>query len=129
MKITSLLVGCCLLCVLTGCHKSQPNKPQTNEVIGAAEATIKSISLASITEKYPDVSSSDLVFHDLRIGTMPDGKKEDISVTYDLPASAKTTTEGKVVSTITKTIIVGMILSGTPNNVYESTRTINYSKP
>ena len=121
MKITPLLIGVCLLPVLTGCHK-----PQASEVIGAAEATIKTTALASIVAKYPDVGSSDLKFSDLSIRAMPNGK-EEVFVTYDLPASAKTTTEGKKATTTTKTIGVGMSLSGTVQNVYESTRADTYN--
>ena len=121
MKITLILIAVCLLTVLTGCHK-----PQTGEVIGAAEADIKTAALASIVAKFPDVSSSDLKFSDLRIRAMPNGKDE-VFVNYDLPASARTTTEGRKTTTTTKAISVGMSLSGKIENVYESTRADTYN--
>ena len=121
MKIIPLLIGVCLLPVLTGCHK-----PQTSELIGAAEAAIKPIALASIIAKYPDVSSSDLKFSDLSIRVSPDGK-EEIFVSFDLPASAKTTTEGKKATTTTKTFGVGMSVSGAIRNVYESSKAETYN--
>jgi len=121
MKIIPPLIGVCLLSILTGCHK-----PQAGEVIGAAEATIKTTALASITAKYPDLSSSDLKFSELSIQAMPNGK-EEVIVTYDLPASAKTTTEGKKTTTTTKTIGVAMSLSGNVETVYESTKSMTYN--
>ena len=96
MKIAPLLIGACLLSVLDGCHK-----PQASETIRAAEATIKATALASITAKHSEVSSADLKFSDLRIRALPDGK-EEIFVTYELPATAKTTTEGKKATTTTR---------------------------
>jgi hypothetical protein len=121
MKITSLVIGACLVSVLTGCHK-----PQASDVIGAAEATIKTAALASITAKYPSVSSSELKFSEMSIRTMPNGQ-EEVFVTYDLPASAKTTTEGKKATTTTKTIGVRMSPSGKVGMVYESTRDETYN--
>ena len=118
MKITSLLIGVCLLPVLTGCHK-----PQTSEVIGATEAAIKTTALASVTAKYPDLSSSDLKFVDLNIRAMPNGQ-EGIFVTYDVLATAKTMTEGNKTKTTTQTINVAMLLSGKVGAVYENTRTL-----
>jgi hypothetical protein len=116
MKIITPLIGVCLLSVLTGCHK-----PQASDVIGAAEATVKTTALASITAKYPDVGSSELKFNEMSIQTMPDGK-EEIFVTYALPASAKTSTEGKKATTTTKTIGVRMSPSGKVTLVYKSSR-------
>lgn len=81
--------------VLTGCQKP-------SDVIGRAETTIKSAALAGITAKYPDVSSSALKFSELRFRALPDGK-EEIFVTYKLPASAKITIEGKKETDTTKT--------------------------
>src|SRR5450759_4184359 len=104
MKIAPLLIGACLLSVMTGCHKP-------SDVIGAAEATIKTTALASITAKYPSVGSSELKFSEMSIRTMPDGK-EVIFVTYIIPASATTSTEGKKATTTTKTIGVRMLPSG-----------------
>ena len=116
MKITTPLIGVCLLSILTGCHK-----PQASDLIGAAEATVKATALASITAKYPDVSSSDLKFSDMSIQTLRDGN-EEVFVTYDIPASAKTTTEGKKATTTTKTIGVRMSPSGKVGLVYESSK-------
>jgi hypothetical protein len=121
MKIAPLLIGACLLSVLTGCHK-----PQASETIRAAEATIKATALASITAKHSEVSSADLKFSDLRIRALPDGK-EEIFVTYELPATAKTTTEGKKATTTTKTFGVGMSVSGAVQNVYESSIAETYN--
>jgi hypothetical protein len=121
MKITTLLIGACLLSVLTGCHK-----PQAGEAIGAAEAIVKTTALAAITEKYPDLSSSDLKFSDLSIRAMPNGK-EEVVVAYDIPASSQTTTEGKKATTTTKTIGVAMSLSGKVETVYESTKSETYN--
>ena len=122
MKITQLLIGVCLLLVLTGCHK-----PQTSEVIGAAEAIVETTALAAITAKHPDLSSSDLKFSDLSIRTMRDGKKK-IVVSYDIPASAQTTTNGKKTTTTQKTIGVAMSLSGNVESVYESTKSDTYNE-
>jgi len=113
MKIAQLLVGACLLSVLTGCHK-----PQTNEVIGAAETTIKTTALASITAKYPDVGSSELKFSDIMIQTTPNGE-DMVNVTYELPGSAATNTEGNRITITMQTIGVEMSLSGKVENVYK----------
>jgi hypothetical protein len=121
MKITSLLIGVCLLPVLAGCHKPQPS-----EVIGAAESTIKTTALAAIAAKHAELSSSDLKFSDLSIQAMPNGK-EEVVVSYDIPASAQTTTEGKKTTTTTKTIGVAMSLSGKVETVYESTKSDTYN--
>jgi hypothetical protein len=121
MKITQLLIGVCLLPVLTGCHK-----PQAGEVIGAAEATVKTTALAAITAKHPDLSSSDLKFSDLSIRAMSKGK-EEVVVSYDIPASAQTTTEGKKTTITKKTIGVAMSLSGKVESVYESTKSDTYN--
>ena len=51
---------------MTGCHKP-------SDVIGSAEAAIKTTALTSITAKYPDVGSSELKFSQLTIRTKPDG--------------------------------------------------------
>jgi len=101
---------------MTGCHT-----PQTGDIIGTAEATIKAAALASITAKYPSMGSSDLKFNELCIGVTPGGN-EGIDVSYDVPASAKTTTEGKKTTTTTKVIGVFMSLSGEVESVYENTR-------
>ncbi|HZF02628.1 MAG TPA: hypothetical protein VE344_12135 [Methylomirabilota bacterium] len=107
MKIIISLIGVFLLSVLTGCHK-----PQASEIIGAAEATIKTTALAAITAKHPEVSSSDLKFASLDISVMPNGN-EEIYVTYDVLASGKMTTE---------TLHVGMSLSGKIEQVYKGSR-------
>jgi hypothetical protein len=114
MKITPLLIGACLLFIMTGCHKP-------SDVIGAAEAAIKTTALTSITAKYPDVGSSELKFSQLTIRTKPDGT-EAIYVIYSLPASATTSTEGKKATTTTKTISVSMSQSGKVESVSESTQ-------
>jgi hypothetical protein len=119
MKITPLLIGACLVLVMTGCQKS-------SDVIGRAETTIKSAALAAITAKYPDVSSSELKFSDMSIRAMPNGQ-EDVFVTYALPASAKTTTEGKKATTTTDTIGVRMSPSGKVEMVYKSTTADTYN--
>jgi len=119
MKITPLLIGACLVSIVTGCHKP-------NDVIGRAEATIKTTALASITAKYPDVSSSELKFSEMSIRALPNGH-EEVFVTYELPASAKTATEGKKATTTTKTIDVSMSPSGTVEMVYESTNEDTYN--
>jgi hypothetical protein len=114
MKIAPLLIGVCLLSVVTGCHK-------TSDVVGAAEAAIKTTALTSITAKYPDLVSSELKFSQLTIRTRPDGT-EAIYVFYSLPASATTSTEGKKATTTTKMISVSMSQSGKVENVSESTQ-------
>jgi hypothetical protein len=114
MKIAPLLIGACLLSVITGCHKP-------SDVIGAAEAALKTTALASITAKYPSVGSSELKFSQLSIRTRPDGT-EVIYVIYSLPASATTTTEGEKATTTTKTIGVRMSQSGKVETISESTQ-------
>jgi len=115
MKFTLLLIGACLLSVMTGCHKP-------SDVVGRAEATIKTTALASIAAKHPDVSSSEWKFIGIQIHTMPNGQ-EDIFVDYYLPASATTTTDGKYRTTATKGIGVRMSPSVKVENVYEFTNT------
>ena len=112
MKITRLVIGACLLSVLTGCHKPA-------QTIGSAEAFIKATALAAITAKHPDVSPADLKFSDLRLRALPDGK-EEIFVSYKLPASAKSTIVGKTETDTMKTYGVGMSVSGAVQNVFES---------
>jgi hypothetical protein len=119
MKYTPQLIGACLMLVLTGCQKP-------SDVIGKAEATIKSAALASIAAKYPDMSSSELKFSQMIIRKTPNGQ-EEIFVTYDLPSSAKTTTEGKKTTTTTKTVGVRVSLSGKAESVYESTSSETYN--
>jgi hypothetical protein len=119
MKNAPLLIGACLLSVMTGCHKP-------SDVIGAAEAAIKSTAFASITAKYPSMGSSELKFSEIRIGTRPDGK-EVIFVVYIIPASATTSTEGKKATTTTKTIGVTMSQSGKVETVYETTQQDTYN--
>jgi hypothetical protein len=104
---------------MTGCHKP-------SDVIGAAEATIKTTALTSITAKYPSVGLSELKFSQLTIRTKPDGT-EAIYVIYSLPASATTSTEGKKATTTTKTISVSMSQSGKVEGVFESTRSETYN--
>jgi hypothetical protein len=116
MKITPQLIAVCLLPVLAGCHK-----PQASEEIGAAEATFKTTALTSISAKYPDVGSSELRFSQMSILAMPDDK-ELIYVTYIIPASSTTSTEGKKTTTTTKTIDVRMSSSGKVESVSESTQ-------
>jgi len=111
----------CLVSVLPGCHK-----PQTGEVIGAAEAIIKAKALASISAKHPEIGSSDLKFSDLRIEAVPNDS-ERVLVVYSIPASAKTTTEGTKATTITRTIDVRMSLSGEVENVSDGTRSDVYN--
>ena len=126
MKITSHLIGACLVSVLIGCHK-----PQANDVVGTAEATIKATAVASITAKYPSVSSSELKFSEIRITTTPQGT-EDIVVIYELPESATTGTDAqgaKTPTTITKSIIVRMSPSAKVEAVTESTIKRTYSLP
>jgi hypothetical protein len=115
MKITSLLIGACLVSVLTGCHK-----PQASDAIGAAEATIKATALASITAKYPDVGSSALKFHHMVIGATPNGE-DMIYVTYTIPASATTNVQGDKITITMKTMGVEMSLSGKVESVYKGT--------
>jgi hypothetical protein len=114
MKITLLLIGACLLPVLTGCHK-----PQSKEIIGAAEAAIRTTALASITAKYPDVGSSELKFRDIMIRPTPIGQ-DMVYVTYTIPASATTNTQGSRVTVTTQTIGVEMSLSRKVRNVSKS---------
>jgi len=125
MKTTSLLIGACLS-VLTGCHK-----PQASDVVGAAEATIKATAVASITAKYPSVSSSELKFSEIRITTTPQGT-EDIAVIYEIPDSPTTGTDAqgaKTPTTITKTVIVRMSPSAKVEALNESTIRRTYSLP
>ena len=119
MKITPLLIGACLVLVATGCQKS-------GDVIGRAETTIKSAALAAIAAKYPDVSSSELKFSEMSIQAQPNGQ-EVVFVAYKLPASAKTTTEGKKATTTTDTIGVRMSPSGKVEMVYKSTSSETYN--
>ena len=121
MKIIQLLIGVCLLPVLAGCHK-----PQAGGVIGEAEATIKTTALAAITAKHPDLSLSDLKFSDLSIRAMPNGK-EEVVVSYDIPASAQTTTKDNQTTITKKTIGVAMSLSGKVESVYESRKSDTYN--
>ena len=116
MKFTPLLIGVCLLSVTTGCQKP-------SDIVGRAEATIKTTALASITAKNPDLSSSELKFSGIQIHMMPNGQ-EDIFVDYDLPASSTTTTDSKYSTTSMKAIGVRMSPSGTVENVYEFTNTV-----
>jgi hypothetical protein len=116
MKITSLLIGVCLLSFLTGCHK-----PQVGEEIGAAEGDLKATALSSIIAKHPDLSLSDLKFSDIKIWALPDGK-EQVIVVYAIPASATTRTEGTRNIVTTKVIGVLFSLSGKVENIQESTR-------
>jgi hypothetical protein len=104
---------------MTGCHKP-------SDVIGAAEATVKTTALTAITAKHPDLSPSDLKFSDLSIRAMPNGK-EEVIVSYDIPASAQTATEGKKTTITKKTIGVAMSLSGKVESVYESTKSDTYN--
>jgi hypothetical protein len=121
MRITLLLIGACLVPVVTGCHKP-------SDVIGKAETTIKSAALAAIAAKYPDVSSSDLKFSDLSIRERPDFPgKEEVSVEYALTATAKTTTAGKKSTTTTQEIGVEMTLSGKVEAVYKFTSSRSYN--
>jgi hypothetical protein len=106
MKITPLLIGACLMAIAAGCHT-----PQSNEVIGAGVATIKTTALASITAKYPDMSSSDLKFWRLVVRTARNGE-EEVVVSYKVPATAKTTTQGGETKTTTEIVGVEMSLSG-----------------
>jgi hypothetical protein len=121
MKITPLLIGACLVSVVTGCHK-----PQTSQIIGAAETAVETTALASIAAKYPDVSLSDLKFSNLNIEAMPNGQQK-VFVTYDIQSSAKTTTEGNNRTTTTDQIGVRMSLSGEVEDVYKSKNTRSYS--
>ena len=101
-----------MLSVTTGCHKPV-------DTIGAAEASIKSTALAAITKQRPELALSELKFSEISIHASSDGN-DVIMVTYNLPASAKTITVGKKVSTTTKTIGVRMSKSGNDALVYES---------
>jgi hypothetical protein len=114
MKITQLLVGACLLSDLTGCHK-----PQSNDIIGAAETAVRTTALASITAKYPDVGSSDLTFRDIMIRPTPIGE-DMVYVTYAIPSSATTNTQGNRVTVTLQTIGVEMSLSRKVQNIYKS---------
>jgi hypothetical protein len=126
MKIASLVIGACLVSVVTGCHK-----PQAGDMVGVAEDTIKTTALASITAKYPSVSSSDLKFSEIRITATPQGT-EDILVIYELPASETPTTDAqgaKTPTTSTKMIGVRMSRSAKVESVNESTIRKTYSLP
>jgi hypothetical protein len=119
MKIIPLLMGACLLLAVTGCQKP-------SDIIGRAETSIKSAALEAITAKYPEVSLSELKFSEMRIRAMSNGQ-EDVFVTYAIPGSAKTTTEGKKATATTKTIGVRMLPSGKVEMVYKSTNEETYS--
>jgi hypothetical protein len=97
---------------MTGCHKS-------NDISGAAEATIKTTALASITVKYPDLVSSDLKFSEMHTNAYQDGKKF-IFLTFDNLASAKTIFTNGMHATTTETITVRMTPSGKVLSVYSS---------
>jgi hypothetical protein len=117
MKIKALLIGVCLLTVLAGC-----DKPQSNDVITTAENTIKDGAAASIKAQYPDVNSSDLKFTRLIITVGIKGE-QNVWVSFDLPSSAETTTDGNKSRTTTKEFRVKMSLSGKVEDVHQSTRT------
>jgi hypothetical protein len=119
MKITPLLIGACLLPVVTGCHKP-------SSVIGRAETAIKSVALAAITAKYPNLGPSDLKFSDLTIRAKPNGS-EEIYVTYDIPASAKTTTEGNKATTTTEQVEAVISPSGEVEDVVRDTSSQTYN--
>ena len=124
MKITSLLIGACLVSVLTGCQK-----PQARNVVEAAEATIKSNALVSITAKYPSVNPSEIIFFEIRITTTPQGT-EDMVVTYMLPTSATTGTDNqgaKAPTTSTKMIVVKMSPSAKVEAIDENTIRTGYT--
>ena len=113
MRIAPLLIGVCLLPVLTGCHKP---------AIGAAVTTMKNTGVAAIATKYPDLGLSDLKLRDINITVMPNGEQTAF-VIFDVPTSAKTVTnENKQAITTIKTIVVGMSLSGKVESVKESKR-------
>jgi len=116
MKITSLLIGVCLLTFVIGCHK-----PQVGEEIGAVEGDLKATAQSAIIAKHSDLSSSDLKFSDIKIWALPDGK-ERVIVVYSIPASAKTATEGTRNIVTTKVIGVLFSLSGKVEDIQESTR-------
>lgn len=105
--------------VLTGCQK--PRDP-----IGKAEAAINSAALAAIVAKYPDVSSSELKFSGMTIRTIPNGQ-EEIWAEYVLPASEKTTTDGKSALTRIETIYVLMSRSGKVEKVIKDWSSTSYS--
>jgi hypothetical protein len=121
MKSVKLLIGVCLVSVVTGCHK-----PQIGDEISTAEASIKTTALAAIAAKYP--SESNLKFSDLSIRMRPDGA-EEVIVTYDIPGFAETATEGQRTTTTTKVIMVEISLSGKVDNVYQSQKTVTYNTP
>jgi hypothetical protein len=115
MKNTTLLIGACILSILTGCHKSQSSQ-------GASD--IKNIALSSIASKYPSLDSSSLAFGSVATNTLPDGKH--IVVVYYLPSSAKTneynSAEGKREKITTQMYSVMMSLSREIQSVHEGTR-------
>jgi hypothetical protein len=115
MKNTTLLIGACLLSVLTGCHKSQSSQ-------GAVD--IKNIALASIASKYPSLDSSSLVFGSVATNSLPDGKH--VIVVYYVPSSAKTnefdSPEGKREKITTKMYSVMMSPLSEIQSVHEGTR-------
>jgi hypothetical protein len=115
MKTTSLLTGACFLAIMTGCHK-----PQISELVGEAEAAVKTAALPSISAKYPGVGSSDLKLDEFSIKTL-DAGQETVFVRYALPATATTNMEGRKTIIMTRTIGVSVSLTGKVTYIYEST--------
>jgi hypothetical protein len=102
MKMTIQLITALIPLLLTSC-----NKPQSGHVVTPAEAAkIQSVALASITAKYPDVNSSELVFYGMT-NVMTSGAGEVIEVRYILPASAETSQQNAQNSERTTTKVRG----------------------
>lgn len=118
MKITSLLIGVCLVSLITGCHK-----PKASDAIEAAESTIKTTAVAAITAKYPSVRAFELKFNDMRIMATPQGT-EDIVVIYEVPGSETPGADpqgGNAPTTTIKIFIVRMSPSAKIEGLNEST--------
>jgi len=115
MKMKPLLIGVCLLTVLTGC-----DKPKSNDVITTAEDTIKANAAASIKALYPDVNSSDLKFTRLMISVGNTGE-QTVWVSFDLPSSEMSVTNNNKIKTTVKQFRVTMSLSGQVKSFSQST--------
>jgi hypothetical protein len=81
---------------------------------------IRTIALASITAKHPEINESKLVFESIQY-SLSASNTEVIAVTYRIPSSAEATTETKdrvpMVRTKTETISVRMSILGKVQNV------------
>jgi len=89
-------------------------------LVGVDASRIESIAMKAIANKYADLKPSDLVFDGIQYSMKADGS-EAVTVTYNLPASAKQeeTSNGGVTTYITHTqnIIVTLSNDGKVTNL------------